>query len=392
MFKQTLAAVRINLTSIPQRASMSAATVLSVALIVAVLLGFLAMANGFNATLSNFGRDDIAVILRSGAQSELNSGLSSETVRLLEGAPGIATNSGGTPLLSGELFVVVDGVKRASNTPANLPLRGLGANGLEVRPGLSIVRGRWFEPGTNELIVGDAVRREFAGFELGETVRLGPNEWVVVGVFSTNGSVFDGEIWADTATLQNLYQRGTIVQSVRAQLAAPNSIGALRDFVAEDPRLNLDIKTEADFFSQQAGATTHLILYLGWPLAIAMAVGALAGAWNTMYASVDSRMREIATLRAIGFGGFPAAIGTMTESLLLAAIGGIIGATSVYLLLDGLSASTLGLGMTQVVFSFTVTADAVIDGLVLALAVGFLGGLIPAIRSATVPLLEVHRG
>ena len=392
MIDQILAVTAINLRSIPQRAGLSLATVFSIALVVAVLLGFLAMANGFAATMSSSGREDVAVMLRAGSQAELNSGISREGVRLIEEAPGIARDASDVAIISGELYVIVDGIKRSSQTDANITLRGVGPNAPMLREDFTITAGRMVEPGTNELLVGEAILREFEGFDLGSSIRLGTNEWVVVGLFSTGGSVFESEIWADLPIIQNLYQRGTTVQSIRALLSSPDAIDALREFAENEPRLNLDIESESDFVAGQAGGTADLIRFLGWPLAIAMAIGALAGAWNTMYSSVDARMREIATLRAIGFGGFPAAVGTMVESLLLAATGGLIGSAAVYLLFDGLSASTLGTGFTQIVFTFSVTPDAIGQGMVLALIVGFLGGLIPAIRSATVPLLAVHRG
>lgn len=391
MLKQIGAVTMINLRSIPQRAGLSLATIISIALVTGVLLGFLAMSNGFRQTLSGTGSENVAVILRAGSQAELNSGLSRDQVRLIEEAPGVARNAEDQPLVSGELYVIVDGIKRASQTEANLPLRGVGEQAVALRDGLTLVEGRMFEPGTNELVVGEAIIREFQGFDLGETIRLGSNEWVVVGIFSTGGSVFESEIWADLAVIQNLYNRGTGVQSIRVQLTTPTEIDALREYAENDPQLNLDIEPEVEFYANQAGGTAVLIEFIGWPLSIIMAIGALAGAWNTMYSSVDNRMREIATLRAIGFSGFAAAIGTMVESIILSALGGLLGALMVYLVFNGVSASTLGSGFTQVVFSFAVTGDSIITGMVLAMIIGFFGGLVPAIRSAYVPLLAVHR-
>ncbi|MBR9824789.1 MAG: ABC transporter permease [Alphaproteobacteria bacterium] len=391
MFSQTLAVTMINLRSIPQRWALSLATIFSIALVVAVLLGFLAMANGFRATLSSTGSDDVAVMLRGGSQAELNSGLSRDDQRIVAEAPGIARDAAGEPIVSGELYVIVDGIKRSSRTEANLPLRGVGPLAATLRADYQIVEGRAFEPGSNELVVGQSVQREFSGFDLGQVIRLGTNEWVVVGVFSTGGSVFESEIWADIGTIQNLYQRGTAIQSIRARMTSADAIEGLEAFIENEPRLNLDVTNEAEYYADQAGGTSDLIMFLGWPLAIAMAIGALAGAWNTMYSSVDTRMKEIATLRAIGFAGSSAAIGTMVESMILAVIGGLVGAVAVFLIFDGISASTLGGGFTQVVFSFAVTADAIINGIVLALIIGFAGSIFPAIRAARIPLLAVHR-
>ncbi|MGJ3232837.1 MAG: ABC transporter permease [Oceanicaulis sp.] len=390
MFKQIGAVTMINLRSIPQRWGMSLATVLSVALVVGVLLGFLAMANGFRATVNGTGSDDVAVILGSGAQAELNSGLGRDSVRLIEVAPGIAAGADGEPITSPELYVIADGRKRATGNDANLPLRGVGENAAAIRDGFTLVEGRMFAPGSNELIVGEGVLREFSGFDLGQAIRLGANEWRVVGVFSTGGSVFDSEVWADLDTIQNLYQRTGAVQSVRVRLESPEALEALQAYVENEPRLDVDVSSEREFFASSAGGTSDLLMFLGWPLAIIMAVGALAGAWNAMYASVDARTREIATLRAIGFAGFPAFVGTMAESLLLALIGGLIGALATYLVFDGVSASTLGGGFTQIVFSFAVTPAAIVSGVVLALVVGAAGGFFPAIRAARVSILAAQ--
>ena len=390
MLKQTTAVTLLNLRSIPQRWGMSLATVLSIALVVGVLLGFMAMASGFRATVDGAGSDDVAIMLRGGAMAEMNSNVSRDDVRLVEIAPGIAMGDDGEPLISSELYVVADGIKRTTQTRANLALRGLGRHGPALRPQFDMLEGRMFEPGTAELVVGESVLREFDGFELGQSIRLGSNEWTVVGVFSTGGSVFDSEIWADLGVIQNLYDRGSSVQTIRARLTSPEAIEALSEYVENEPRLNLEVLSERAYFARSAGGTTNLIMFLGWPLAFTMAIGALAGAWNAMYASVDARTRELATLRAIGFGGFPAFFAAITEALVLAFAGGLVGAVATYLLFDGVSASTLGSGFTQVVFAFAVTPDAVVQGVILALIVGFLGGFIPAIRAARIPLLAVH--
>jgi putative ABC transport system permease protein len=391
MLAQIGAVTMINLRSIPQRWGMSLATVFSIALVVVVLLAFLSMANGFRATIQGSGADDIAVMLRSGSQAELNSGFGRDTVRLIETAPGIARTEDDRLLLSAELYVIADGRRRGSGTDANLPLRGVGGEAARLRDGFTLLEGRMFAEGSNELVVGEGVIREYEGFDLGQTIRLGQNEWSVVGVFSTGGSVFDSEIWADVGVIQNLYQRGNAFQSMRVRLTSPEAIEELREFVEDEPRLDLDVSNEREYFSDSMGGTQDLIMFVGWPLAIIMAIGAFAGAWNAMYASVDSRLREIATLRAIGFGGFPAFVGTMVESVALALIGGIIGAVFTYVVFNGISASTLGgASFTQVVFTFAVTPASVVSGVILALIVGVLGGFVPGIRAARAPLLAVH--
>lgn len=388
--KQLIAVILMNIRSIPQRASMSIATILSVGLMVGVLMGFLAMSDGFRATLSGSGAEDVAIVLRGGSQAELNSVMTRDDVRLIEVAPGIATDSEGNPVLSAELYVIVDGIKRSSQTDANLPLRGVQLQAVNLRQNFEITAGRMFEPGAAELVVGEGVIREFEGFDLGQTIRLGNNNWTVVGTFSTGGSVFESEIWADLGVVQNLYQRGSGVQSIRARLTSVEAIEELRAYTEGEDRLNVDVSSEVEYFADTAGGTVLLIEFVGWPLAIIMAIGAFAGAWTTMYSSVDARTREIATLRTIGFSGFAAFTGTLIESLVLSLIGGLIGVAVVYLVFNGVSASTLGGGFTQVVFTFAVTPAAAVNGIILAVMVGFLGGLIPAFRAARVPLLAVH--
>ena len=384
---QVAAVTLMNLKSLPQRLWLSLSTVVAVALVVIVLLAFLAMGNGFQRTLASAGAEDVAVILRGGSQSEVNSVVTRDQVRLVEEAPGVAKNSDGQPLVSPELYLVVDGVKRSSQTKVNLPLRGIGQEGAAVRKGITIVAGRMFAAGSSEIVVGKALLREFEGFELGQTVTFGTGRWTVVGVFEAEGSVFESEIWADLPVVQSFFKRDNVFQTLRARLANPAALEGLERYVDTDPRLKLEAKSEAAYFAEQASRTSDLIHKLGWPLAIAMAFGALAGALNTMYSAVAARATEIATLRAIGFGGLPAFVGTLVESLILAAIGGVIGAVATLLIFDGLSTSTLGASFTQVVFSFQLTPALAVEGVILALVVGLIGGLFPAIRAARTPIV-----
>jgi putative ABC transport system permease protein len=384
---QVAAVTAINVKSISQRLWLSLSTVIAVALVVMVLLAFLAMANGFSRTIAGSGAEDVAIVLRGGSQAELNSVILRDQVRLIEEGPGIAKKPDGKPLASAELYLVVDGIKRSSQTKANLPLRGIGQEGSAVRKGITIVTGRMFNPGSNEIVVGKALTREFQGFDLGQTVAFGTSRWTVVGIFEAEGSVFESEIWADLAVVQSLFNRNNAFQTVRLRLESPAALAALRNYAETDPRLKLDVKSEAAYFAEQAAQTSDLIQKLGWPLAIAMAFGALAGALNTMYSSVAARATEIATLRAIGFRAFPAFAGTLVESLLLAVIGGVVGAAVTWLIFDGLSASTLGASFTQVVFNFKLTPTLLAQGIVLALTVGLVGGLFPAVRAARMPIV-----
>lgn len=392
MLKQVLAVTRINLMSIPQRFWLSLSTVVAVALVVMVLLSFLAMSAGFRRTLASSGAEDVAIVLRAGARAELNSVIARDQVRLFDDAPGVARDAQGKPLTSAELYLVVDGVKRTTGTKANLPLRGIGERGAALRRGVRLAEGRMFAPGSNEVVVGKSLMREFQGFELGRSVRFATGQWTVVGVFEADGSVFESEIWADLPVVQSLFNRNNTFQILRARLTGPDALAALKAFNDGDPRLKLDVKSEQDYFAEQSSQTSDLIQTLGWPLAIAMAFGALAGALNTMYSSVASRAIEIATLRAIGFGGFAAFVGTLAESLLLAGIGGVVGALITWLVFDGFSASTLGASFTQVVFSFRLTPALIGQGVVLALVVGLIGGLLPAIRAARMPIVQGLQG
>lgn len=385
MSKPIIAASWISLKSIPQRAWLSLATVLTIAVVVAVLLAFLAMSEGFRSTLANSGAPDVAIVLRGGSSAELNSVLSRDQVQLLRNAPGIAVGNG-EPVVSPELYVIVDGIKKSSGTEANIPLRGLTPAGIALRDEIEIVAGRAFRPGRNEIIVGRGLLREFAGFDLGRRVRFGAARWQVVGVFAANGTVFESELWSDLAGVQSQFNRGSSVQSVRARLTEPAAIEQMRGFVAADPRLNVDVISEQQYFAEQSEATSDLILTLGWPLAIAMALGALAGALNTIYTSVASRAREIATLRAIGFSNVSAFFATLAESLALSLLGGVFGSGLAYVFFDGLSASTLGGSFSQVVFEFRLTGNLVVQGALLALVIGLLGGVFPAIRAARLPV------
>lgn len=384
---QLLAVVSINLRSIPQRRWTSLSTVIAIALVVVVLLGFLAMANGFQRTITGSGAEDVAIVLRPGSRAEINSSVSFDQVRLIEEAPGVARGQDGKPLVSPELYIIVNGLKRATNTKANLPLRGIGQRGAELRKDIKISAGRMFRSGTNEILVGKGLLKEFDGLDLGSTVNFGTTRWTVVGVFEAGGGVFESEIWADLPVVQSMFRRENQFQTVRVRLTEPGALSTVQAYSGADPRLKLDIKSERAYFADLASQTTDLIQNLGWPLAIAMAVGALAGALNTMYSSVASRAVEIATLRAIGFGTFAAFVGTLVESVVLAAAGGVLGAAVTYLIFDGASASTLGGNFTQVVFDFKLSPVLIAEGLGMALLVGLLGGVFPALRSARMPIV-----
>ncbi len=382
LLRQTGSVIALNVRSIPQRLWMSLATVVSVALVVAVLLGFLSLANGFNQTLKGSGATDVAIVLRDGAEAELNSSMSKEQSDLLGQGPGVKAGPDGSPLVSSELMLVVDGIKKSSGTKANMPMRGIGPDGLLVRKQAKITQGRMFTPGSNEIVVGAGLLREFDGFEMGKTIRFGTQNWKVVGVFEAPGTVFESELWADAPVVQSLFNRGTSFQTARVVLTSPAAMPAFEKYVKDEPRLQLKAQSELNFYAAQAERSGLLIKYFGWPLGIIMAIGALAGALNTMYASVSSRAAEIATLRVIGFSGFSAFMGTMVEALVLSALGALLGVAICAVGFNGLSASTLGAGFTQVAFRLQIGPQIISQAVTLALIIGLIGGIFPGWRAA----------
>jgi putative ABC transport system permease protein len=385
LFSQSCAVIAMNIRSLPRRFWMSLAMVFSSAVVVAILLAFLAMAKGFEATMQSAGSSDIAFFIRTGSAAELNSSASREQVNLIENAPGIVRDEQG-PLVSPELYVIVDGIKKSTQQDANIPLRGLNQRGVDMRKGFTLTAGRMFTPGTDELMVGAGILREFDGFDLGQEIRFGKYTWKVVGVFSTGGNVFESELWADAKVIQNLYNRGSSFQSVRARISSPDDLTAINEYLKSEPRLTHEVQTESAYFAAQGKSLEYMAIF-GWVISSIMALGALAGAMNTMYTSVSDRAMEIATLRAIGFSHFSAFIGTMVEAMTLAVIGSIVGSLAAYIFFDGLHASTLGGSFTQVVFSFQLTSDLFIQGITLALVIGFISGVFPAWKAARLPVI-----
>lgn len=380
---QALAIAAMNLRSLRQRAGASAAAVVGVAGVVGVLVAVLSIGEGFRSTLATTGSEDTAIVLRAGSDSEMMSVLSREETRLIADAPGIARGADGTPLASAELFVVVDLPKRSTGTLANVPLRGVQAAAFPVRGNIRIVEGRSFAPGRSEILVGSGAAAQFSGLEVGKTVRWGENEWTVVGRFTAAGTLAESELWCDAGVLQPAYRRGTSFQAVYAKLAGPEAFAAFKDALTRDPRLDVRVQRETEYFAKQSEILVKIITILGSLVAGLMAIGAVFGALNTMYSAVAARSREIATLRAIGFGAAPVVASVMAEALLLSLSGGLVGALGAWLVFDGYRTSTLNMqSFSQVTFAFAVTPALLAQGIVWALAMGFVGGLFPAIRAS----------
>lgn len=381
----------MNLRNLPQRLGTSSVAVFGVACVVGVFIGVLSMSSGFQRTMVNAGSDDVLMLLRAGATTEMNSGLGFDQTQTIANIPGIARLDG-KPVSSPELFVIVDVPMRTKDTNANAPLRGVEPMAFSVRKQFKIIEGRNFEPGKNELIVGRGAQSQFANLNVGSVVKFGQTEWNVVGVFEAGGGLAESEIWCDAKILQNAYRRGNSYQIVRVKLEDKNGMAAFKEAIAADPKLNLDVKRESEYLAEQSEPLSKFIKMIGYPLAILMALGAIFGAVNTMYTSVSNRTREIATLRALGFGATPVAISTLVESLVLAIIGGIIGAVVVYWIFNGYTVSTLNFAsFSQVVFDFAVTPDLLVQGVIFATVIGFIGGFFPAIRAARLPVATALR-
>jgi putative ABC transport system permease protein len=390
MLRQTTAVTAINIKSIPERWALSAVIVIGLAGVVAVFTALLAMAVGFEKTLTATGRNDVAFILRGGSQSELNSGIGRDEANLIKLAPGIKIGADGQPNASAEANVIAELVRQGDkNSGANITVRGVEAKAFDLRPNLKIVDGTKFTPGKRELIVGRGVIRQFQGANIGDTVRMRGSDWKVVGVFES-GDAHDSEFWADFEVVASTFQRRGY-SSVTAELDGPGALKTLSDALKADPRLTVDVQTEQEYYSGQTKQFRATIAGMAGFVTVIMALGAIFAALNTMYAAVAARGKEIATLRAIGFRGFPVVLSVLIEALVLALIGGALGALIAYLLFNNISVSTLGQNFTQVVFSFKVTPALVMRGLIIALVIGMIGGLFPAIRAARLPVTTALR-
>lgn len=390
-FSQAAAITLVNLRTIKERNGAALAAAFGIAGVVAVFVAVLSIGVGFRRTLAVSGSPDTAIVLRGGSDSEMVSGLLHQDTRVIADTPGILRTSQG-PAASSELFVVVDVPKRSTGTAANVPLRGVQPAAFVVRDRVKIVSGRRFEPGKNEIIVGKAALEQFAGLDLGSTLRWGENTWTVVGIFTADGAVSESELWCDASVLQPAYRRGDTFQSVYAKLTSPAAFTAFKDTLTTDPRLDVKVVREDEYFASQSQALSAIINFLGTLIAGLMAVGATFGALNTMYTAVASRTREIATLRALGFGAGPVVVSILVESLLLALAGGVVGATAAYFAFNGYRASTINFqSFSQVAFAFAVTPPLLIGGIVIALLMGLIGGIFPAIRAARMPVITALR-
>ena len=371
-----------NMRSLRVRWTSTVVAVLGISGTVGVFVAMLALAQGFKATLVASGSPNNALVRRAGATSEMESVVPLDQVHVIEDAPGIARGSAG-PLVTPEVVVIAAFPLKGGGTDANVQVRGVSPKVLSVRDSAKVVAGRFFEPGLAELVVGRNVAQSYEGFDLGRTIRFGGGRWTVVGVFDAGGSAFDSELWCDASVLNQVYQRPrNIFQSVTVRLASPDALTAFKDALTTDPRVTLQVDREVDYYEKQSRMLTTLITVLGMIIAVVMGIGAVFGALNTMYSAVAERSREIATMRAVGFGAGSVVMSFLFEALCIALVGGLIGCAAV-LPLNNLTTGTMNWQtFSHLAFAFRVTPFLLVSGVVFALLMGLVGGVPPAIRAA----------
>jgi putative ABC transport system permease protein len=389
--RQTLTVTALNIRTIPQRLGSSGVAMVGIAGVVIVLVSVLSIATGFTAAMRQSGLTSRALIMRSGADSEMTSGLGAPEVDVIKSAPGLRRD-GQVALASAELYVILELPKKSTSTPANIPMRGVDRTAMAVRSETKIIEGRMLEYGTNEVVVGRGANVNFQGLTVGNEIRSGENTWRVVGVFEANGSVYETEVWSDARVLQGAYRRGNSFQTVLAQLDTSDSFNTFRDWLLTNPQVNVQVRRETEYYAAQSQALSQLIYGVGFAIAALMGVGAVFGAILTMYTAVSTRSREIATLRALGFNTTSVIVSVLAESLALAAVGGVVGGLLAYVAFNGYQTSTMNFQtFSQVAFAFRVTPELLAMGFSYALIMGMVGGLFPAIRAARLPIPSALR-
>jgi putative ABC transport system permease protein len=392
MLSQILAVTAVNIRSMRQRLGSSAVAVFGIAGVVLVFVAVLSIAEGVAATMKASGDPNTVLILRQGSDTEMTSGMLGDQARIIQDAPGIARDKAGTPLSSPELFVVVDHPLKRSGTEANVPLRGVTPQAFQVHDHVKIVEGRNFEFGKDEIIAGRAAARQFLGLTVGTTLKWGENSWQLVGIFEDGGSVSESELWCDVKVLQPAYRRGNSYQSVYAKLASPDSFQTLKDSLTTNPQLTVSAMRAPDYFATQTEALQRIIKTLGTIIGVLMGIGAVFGAVNTMYNAVATRTREIATLRALGFGSVPVVISVLSEAAIISLLGGVIGGLLAYVAFNGYETATMNFqSFSQIAFSFAVTPKLLAMAMGYSLLMGLVGGMLPAIRAARLPVVTALR-
>jgi putative ABC transport system permease protein len=383
--------VSYNLRSVKARWSSTVVAVLGIAGTVGVFVAVLSLARGFRATLVASGSPGNALVMRAGATSEMMGGITLDSIKVVQDAPGVARDSSG-PLVTQEVVGVIPFPLVRTGTDANVQVRGVSENVFRIRTFAKIVQGRMFVPGLSELVVGKNASKTYAGLTLGNTVNFGGGHWRVVGIFDAGGSSFDSEVWCDGRILNEVLKRpDNIFQSATVHLSSPGAFQQFKDSVTSDPRMNVDVIREVDYYAKQSTTMTRLITVLGGMVAAIMAIGAVFGALNTMYSAVAERGREIATMRALGFSSWSVILSFLFEALLISFIAGIVGCLAV-LPLNGLTTSTMNFQtFSNLAFAFKITFGLLLMGVLFALVMGVLGGLLPAVRAAFRPVAVALR-
>ncbi|MEO7936020.1 MAG: ABC transporter permease [Dokdonella sp.] len=387
--RQAAAVTWVGVSTLRQRLGASSVIIVGIAGVVGVLVALLAMGDGLQKTLKSTGDTETAIVLRGGASAELSSGVSREDATQIAQSAGILRDAEGKPITSGELVVVANLPKKSTGTDANVEIRGVGPQVWALRPNVKIIEGRKFTPGLREMIVGKGARQQFAGLDLGSMINLNNQQWTIVGVFAS-GDAHESELEGDVDTVSAAYRRQGY-QSVTVRLTSPEALDTFKAALASNPQLKVEARSTLDYYTAQSEGLTKVIRVVGLTIATIMAIGAIFGALNSMYAAVATRAREIATLRAIGFRSPPVIVSVMLETMLLALLGGLLGAFIAWLLFNNYSVSTLGSNFSQVVFQFSVSPALLWTGVKWALAIGFVGGLLPAVRAARLPVTTALR-
>jgi putative ABC transport system permease protein len=391
--KQTVAVMLLNLRMLPGRLGSSSVAIIGIAGVVVIFVSVLSISEGFYAAMTGAGSTGRALILRGGSDTEMTSGLPGTQTRVVKEAPGIR-REGTIPVASAETYVVIDVPKKSTpDSPANVPMRGIESTAMQTRNEISIVEGRMFRFGTNEVIAGKAASRQFINLNVGDTIVSGVNRWPVVGLFEADGGVAETEIWCDAHILQGVYGNVGNFNSVLATLDSPESFNTLHDWLMTNPQTDgLTVMRENEYYASRSEMMTRLINTLGFGIASLMGIGAIFGAVLTMYTAVSARTREIATLRALGFNTTSVVVSVLTEAMMLGVIGGVVGGGAAYLAFNGFETSTMNFQtFSQVAFAFRVTPRLLLSGLVYALSIGLIGGLLPAIRAARLPITSALR-
>ena len=380
-----------NFRSIKVRWTSAIVAVIGIAGTVGVFIAMLSLARGFKATLVSSGSEDNALIVRAGATSEMTSGFGLDSVKIIQDEPGIARGPGG-PLVTSEAVLMAPIPMVSNGADANVQLRGVSPNVLEIRKQIKIVEGRMFKAGLSEIIVGKNATNMYSGLKLGNTISLGSVRWEVVGVFDAGGSSFDSEVWGDAHLLSAAYNRpDNSFQSLTVHLTSPDALRQLQDAISTDPRLNVDVTREIEYYAKQSNRMTTLITRLGGFVALVMAFGAVFAGLNTMYSAVAERGREIATMRALGFGSVNVVLSFLFEALLISFVGGLLGCLAV-LPLNGLTTGAMNWQtFSHLAFAFKITPLLLLLGVAFALAMGAVGGMAPAIRAARLPVATALR-